>query len=647
MSHIYWIFILTNYFLLFELTKQQIINNPIISYKEFNEIDYILILQNDTIKTTSSQSLTIKKDFIKLFFNSYIFTDSLFLCKDESNNYILVVKDKYYKIQLSSENDIEKILSQKSLNSNNKYLGYITCSKSTRTALSLGTYLCDTDSNEIIIYGISGKYIVFYSLKENKYYTISIGNIDELISCKLLKDSIYVFIYSINNNIMISILALICPLLGNKEIKSLYSTSKSYYKILCAKSKNINSIECLAIYIDVTYMRFLSQPSMDVQLIKLNNNYHLYFSYLEDNCNFTTYNSEYLICCGKKDIASCERRDINFNRINEFYLDFPGNNSNLTFENDDDNIELIFSNQKYNESNIYEYFIYPPFCKNIQISIVAFRSFKIDISDLFERKTNTNYYISFDNLPKDFLSFQINDTLIDNDNKKLIEGNENYLNIISIDNIELQNYLIYFNIYIEETYSNKGHISLSIEPCYHSCKNCTQSIYNSSMIEHNCIECEQNYYPFKFKKSNCFSKEEAEENHTDWFFDENKTSFNLCHPNCKKCFGLSNNNCLEYFSYNITEYLYKGECLTQCPNRTFLYENNEGILICEDCYKNCETCSERGNSTQMNCDSCSDDKIIYNNECYVIYNEKEKSFYNPENELEIASCHELFGNYIK
>ena len=49
----------------------------------------------------------------------------------------------------------------------------------------------------------------------------------------------------------------------------------------------------------------------------------------------------------------------------------------------------------------------------------------------------------------------------------------------------------------------------------------------------------------------------------------------------------------------------------------------------------------------MNCDSCSDDKIIYNNECYVIYNEKEKSFYNPENELEIASCHELFGNYIK
>ena len=49
----------------------------------------------------------------------------------------------------------------------------------------------------------------------------------------------------------------------------------------------------------------------------------------------------------------------------------------------------------------------------------------------------------------------------------------------------------------------------------------------------------------------------------------------------------------------------------------------------------------------MNCDSCSDDKIIYNNECYVIYNEKEKSFYNPENELEITSCHELFGNYIK
>ena len=141
MSYIYLLIILNYCFLLLELSKQEIINNLIISNKEFNEINYILILQNDTVKTASSQSLAIKKDFIKLFYQSYIFTDTLFLCKDESNNFILVVKDKYYSIKLSSENEIQKVISQKSLNSKYKYLGYITCSKSKSTTLSLRTYL--------------------------------------------------------------------------------------------------------------------------------------------------------------------------------------------------------------------------------------------------------------------------------------------------------------------------------------------------------------------------------------------------------------------------------------------------------------------------------------------------------------------------
>ena len=169
MSHIYWTIILTYYFLLFELTKQQIINNPIISNKIYNQIDYIIILQNDIVKTSTSQSLTIKKDFIKLFFNSYIFTDSLFLCKDESNNYILVLKNKYYNIKLSSEDEIEKVLSKKSLNSGNKYLGYITCSYSIITTLSRGTLLCPTDFNEIIIFGKSGTQIIFFYLLSRKY----------------------------------------------------------------------------------------------------------------------------------------------------------------------------------------------------------------------------------------------------------------------------------------------------------------------------------------------------------------------------------------------------------------------------------------------------------------------------------------------
>ena len=662
MSYIYWIIILSCYILLFGVSKQEIIYNPIISDKEYNQINYILIIQNNTVKTTSSQTLNIKKDFDKLFYNSYIFTHSLFLCKDESSNYILLVNNKYFRIKLSSEKEIEKVLSKKNLNSGNEYLGYITCSKSNKAPLSFGTNLCPTDLNEIIIYGKSGNKLVFYYVLEDKYFTTSIGNIDDSISCKLFKDSIYICIISSNDKIILTILAHIC-LLFSEEMQLIYSieindfkgyknfilydTSKSYYKILCAKSEDINNIECLAIYVEIKYSLFSLQPTINVKFYNLNNNYYLYFSYKEDNCNFTTYNSEYLICCGKKAIISCERRDINFNLINNFNINLPGINSNLTLENNDNNIKLIFSNQNDNENNIYEYFIYPPSCKNIQITIIPYQTVEIDLSDLFERKTNTNYYISFDNLPKNFSSLQINETIIDNDNKTLIEDKVNYLKIISKDNIEVKNYIINFKIYIEETYSNECQISLTIEPCFNSCKTCSESIYNSNTSEHNCIECKENYYPFENQKSNCFTKEDVEENHIDWYFEQNKSSYNLCHQNCKRCFGPSDNNCLECFSYNNTEYLFKGECLTQCPNKTFQSENYEGILICEDCYKNCETCSEKGNSSQMNCDSCSDDKINYNKGCFVIYNEMEKSFYNPENESEITSCHELFGNYIK
>ena len=254
-------------------------------------------------------------------------------------------------------------------------------------------------------------------------------------------------------------------LLYSKEVTSfngyqntiLYDTSNLSYKILCAKSKDNNNIECLAININIQYTILFSQPTINVDFINLNNNNYLYFSYIEDNCNFTTFNNEYLICCGKNDIISCERRDINFNSINDFNIHLQGKNSNLTIENNGDNIEIIFSNQNNNSNNIYEYYIYPHICKNIEITIISYQTFKINLADLFERKTNTNYYISFGNIPKDIIILQINDTEIDNDNKIFLEDNLNYLNIISKDNTEVKNYIINFNIIL------KKHIQIKVK----------------------------------------------------------------------------------------------------------------------------------------------------------------------------------------
>ena len=248
----------------------------------------------------------------------------------------------------------------------------------------------------------------------------------------------------------------------------------------------------------------------------------------------------------------------------------------------------------------------------------------------------------------DFITLQINEQIINNSNKILIADGENYLYIISNDDREIRNYSIIFTISIEETYSKKCQISLTIEPCYSSCKRCSESIYNSNLDEHNCIDCKENYYPFENKKSNCYSKEEFANMHLYWYFDENENTLGICHSSCKQCYGPYENNCLSCFSNNTNiKYLYKGKCLDQCPIGTFKFEIIEGKLICEDCYKNCKTCSERGNITQMNCDSCLDNTIINNKGCYAIYNEIDKSFYNPEYELEITSCYELFGKYIK
>ena len=130
---------------------------------------------------------------------------------------------KYFRIKLSSENEIEKVLSKKNLNTGNEYLGYITCSKSNKATLSLGRNLCPTDLNEIIIYGKSGNKLVFYYILEDKYFTTSIGNIDDSISCKLLKDSIYICIISSNDKIILTILAHIC-LVFSEEMQIIYST---------------------------------------------------------------------------------------------------------------------------------------------------------------------------------------------------------------------------------------------------------------------------------------------------------------------------------------------------------------------------------------------------------------------------------------
>ena len=86
--------------------------------------------------------------------------------------------------------------------------------------------------------------------------------------------------------------------------------------------------------------------------------------------------------------------------------------------------------------------------------------------------------------------------------------------------------------------------------------------------------------------------------------------------------------------------------MNECPEGT--YENKFGnYIICEDCYQNCKSCNQKGNSINMQCDSCLENMpIIKDKNCYEIIDNDNKTFYNPDN-METTSCFQLFHYYIK
>ena len=622
------------YLYFFSYSNQQIINNPITTKKHFNPIDYIIICRSQKF-IINRKTINIKEDNNKYFFNSYIISQPLILFNDKSNNNFLLVENNYYKINKISEFDIQTTSLIKELDTATKYLGFFKLVDSSNAQLI----------NEVVIYGKLNNQIIFYHIKQGRKFMIDIGIKNEQISCKCLNDYIYICSFSKPGKIIIYMFEIINYSKSNKlvikdkitveemtqyENSILYDTSYSNYKILCAKAIKSKSIKCLAIHI----INYRQNYYGNIKSYSIDNIMQPFFSYQEDNCNFTKFNSEYLLCCGKMDKLSCNRRYMNFNLITNFNINHPGKNSNLTFEKSVDNIKLIYSNQKKTGINIYEYIIYPPVCKNYGISISTYQTDKIQLSELFERKTNTKYYLSFDKIPINFASLKINNKILKNGEKILIENKENYLYIIPKGNSELKKHEISFSVFIEETYSKSCKITLTINACYKSCKKCSKSNSNSNVNEHNCIECKENYYPLEVQKSNCFTKEEIPKSHPNSYFDNTKKVFSLCNKNCKQCFGPAHDNCLSCHSnHDNIKYLYNGRCLAQCPKETSPSKNSNGNFICEKYNSNTNHNSDNENkiSTENNIElifdfisSNSSSSIISNSEIIQVISTSDK-----------------------
>ena len=659
------------------LSFEDIFNNPLLISESENPIpikgkggNYYIYSSGKLVTLNSNGEIQSIKSF-PTFNAPYVWI------ADQSGNYYIFSSNAFYKVYIPNSYSVKEKPSIK-FPTSSKFVGYIAESKNDGNTKS--GCLCPILLNEKIIYGRSGSFnITFSFIKKEVAYSFQVGNtnIEDKMSCKKIESGqylcsiVYGYIVHIYLFSHLSISSSKCQLkislhselnLFNRHTTAeIYDTNIITNKIICAKNLNTFEIECLELNITITKLNGVNSCSQtqEISTSDIIINFPTGSSSRE-GCIYKHFASEKLLCCGGTNAIKCSRMFENNTLIKTFDLDFPGENSKLTFFTDSTTyVSIIFLNTN-SGSKIYKYFIFLPTCKDLNYTIIAYHSLnenkeeaeKINLNDLFIRKTNTEYYFEFESLPNNYGDLLVNNEKIieGNNNKILLENDQSYiLDFISTINNETPNFQIQYIISIEETYSCKCSIDLTILPCYDSCSKCSKDKYMSTNQSHNCIEgeCKEGYYPSPFLVTNCFSEEEKELN---WYLDNNTKRFSLCNDKCSSCFGPNTNNCLTCFDTDITSelnYLYNNECLNQCPEGTFAEKQKEGYYKCNSCFINCKTCNEAGNSTDMKCISCYENDIIYKNNCYKEYNNKEKTFYKAEGNSEITSCFQLFNYYIK
>ena len=376
-------------------------------------------------------------------------------------------------------------------------------------------------------------------------------------------------------------------------------------------------------------------------------------AFSEKNCYCSQFNLEYLFCCGIIDYIKCFRiNTTNYQVIKEFNIQLQGNNSYLTIKNNIDYITLFFMNSHGDGDSVYEYYIYLPTCQNKNYEIfyhITENKTKEELDklrNLFEVKSN-KYFFEIKNQSDDFGYFILNnETLI---NKTQIYNNDYILEFLMINNNQSTSFTKVIDYIIsvegEEAYKAECQISITFKMCYNSCEECYLDINDSNDTHHNCIKCRDNYYPSPENKSNCYSKEEKQIN---WYFDSNLEGFGICNEECLSCSGPTKFNCL---SCNNGFYLDNNNCTSNCSEGYLPIKidmNSSYYFICNECYKNCKTCFNIGNAEKMNCETCKDNQIKYNDSCYDINDSLNKSFYvQVNNSLYVTNCFEKFGLYIK
>ena len=419
-------------------------------------------------------------------------------------------------------------------------------------------------------------------------------------------------------------------------------------KFLCIKSNQIVQCRHLQILINEdegTYDYYLKGDE--------NIKFELTNDFKEKDCYYSLLSYD-LFCCALEDYIQCFRiYSYIFYKYNEFKIKISGINSYLTIKSFNNYAIFVFMNNHNDINSVYEYYIYPPTCKNREYIILnnSLNENKPEeefekLSNLFDIKTN-KYYFSLYNNYGELGYFTLNGQKFNG--KTLINDNDYKFDYIVTKRDKYSRSSIKVNYYVsvegEDAYMTYCKIKLIFKYCYNSCEICTLDINDSNDEEHNCLECKSGYYSSPEKESNCYTLKEKKEN---WYLDSPRLRYGFCHDKCHSCTGPNNNDCL---SCKNGLYLDNNTCKNSCSQGSFPIEeaiDSDHYFKCIKCYQNCKTCLKEGNEKEMNCETCKDNKIKYNDNCYEIDNFSIKSFYiEKNNQNYITSCYKEFGLFIK
>ena len=665
------------------IAKEDVVSNPISIVNQQNLIvnsteEYYYIYTSSNLiklkKIDGTKEILQLNEFVELSFSSFLVINE---ASTPSNTYII---SGCNKAKIVNSNSIEKevFLSTECPTS---FIGYIKEPEYIGPKPKMVNEICDFEINEVILYGKSSKKFFFLFMNNGNFFQVPINNeFEDKISCKRIETAYYLCGIIIENKAKALIIKYLnlhegCSMTifpnqqpNNLDNKLSYHKNIEIYdtpinenrKMICAIKRDANIIECL-------FLTARSKCSLNMDIFNLE--YQDYYENISNtitplqsgfvnDCVLTNkiFKNESLFCCGGTDSIECARLEINNNILvikNTFKLTQEGNNDELyIFSDGNTYIDIFFQNKLNDNYEIKEYSIYNPTCNEMRFEMFFLESIVIlNLSEVFERKTNTKYYVEFENLPDDFGDLRMNEQKINEENEKiLLEENENYiLDFVSTNNNTVEQFKILYSISIDETFSAQCGIVLTISTCYDSCQECTKFKEYANFTNHYCVEnkCKSGYYPSPIIPTSCYKQDEKIFN---LYFDTQENGFKLCDSSCAFCNGANSDNCLSCYSINEKSefaFLANNKCLNQCPEGTYPSIQLGDYYLCEECYEKCQSC-EQGpvydNSNKlinMSCLLCKEERdpndenklipknILYEGNCYPIktYTEDKIIFY--------------------